>query len=269
MQTRRLLYAVTLLALAGCADEMKTEKATWEDTTNEWNAKLAKLKAGQAELNAKVKAIAAAEGDAALATEKSALEAANKASSHAVEEVEVAMNKAKTTMDALIAKGKKLPVELALRSTKDAVDGVLSQADSLVNAANGALDAMNKKAQGAKSAAEAARSRTTAWAGEMKKKGGMISIDDLSFDEASLQVEKSKVALQSLVASLKSCAELKVDLTVTAVGQAADLASKRAEALKEYLTANGVDAAVIAKTAGSVVADGEDTVGVAVTTPCK
>ncbi len=268
MQTRRLLFAVTLLALAGCADEMKEEKATWEGTTKEWNLKLQKLKQSQSELSAKVKSMSA-DADATIAAEKSAVDAAAKASSHAVEEVEAAIGNATTTMDALIAKGKKMPVELALRSTKNAVDGVLSQADSLINAANGALDGLGKKAQGAKSAAEAARSRTAAWAGEIKKKGGMLSIDDLEFEDAALQVDRSKVALQSLVTTLKSCAELKVDLTVTAVGEAAELAEKRAEALKAYLKDNGVDLAVIAKTAGTVVAEGQDTVGVAVTTPCK
>ena len=139
----------------------------------------------------------------------------------------------------------------------------------MVSSANSALDMLTKKAASAKAAGEAAKSRTDAWLGEMKKKGAMVSIDDLVFAGDAIDVEKSKVALTSLVATLKSCPDLRVELNTVARGEAADLGTKRAEALKAHLTANGVAAATVAKAAGTVVAEGEEKVSVAVTTPCK
>lgn len=103
----------------------------------------------------------------------------------------------------------------------------------------------------------------------MKKKGGALQVDDLVFNGEVLDAEKSKASLEGLAATLKSCAELKVELSVVARGEAADLGNKRAEALKTNLTANGVSGAMLAKVGGTVVADGEETVAFAVTAPCK
>jgi hypothetical protein len=139
----------------------------------------------------------------------------------------------------------------------------------MVSSANEALDMLSKKVDAAKGAAGAAKSRTDAWLAEVKKKGAAVMIDDLVFKGDALDVEGSKVALSSLVATLKSCADLKVELTVVALGEAADLGTRRAEALKAHLTTNGVNAAVLAKVVGSVVKEGEEKVSLAVTTPCK
>ena len=48
-----------------------------------------------------------------------------------------------------------------------------------------------------------------------------------------------------------------------------ELAMTRAEALKAHLVANGVGAATLAKVGGTVVAEGDEKVTVAVTAPCK
>ena len=269
MQTRTLLFAVTFFSLAACQEDMTTEKATWETTTKAWGARMTKMKKGHEELGAKLKAFAVPGNEAGLVAEKAALDKALETGSTAITNAEHAMTTAKTTMDGLFAAGKKVRVEVALGTTRATVDGELSRAESLVSAANSGLETLGHKLQSARASGDAAKSRTDAWLGEVKKKGSAIMIDDLVFLGEGLDVEKSKVALTSLVATLKSCAELKVDLTLVAGGEVADLGSKRAEALKAHLTANGVNAAVLSKVNGSVVKQGDENVTLAVTTPCK
>lgn len=270
MQTRSLLFAVTtMFALAACQDDMTEEKATWDTTTKLWAARVEKMKKGHDEIAAKVKAYVVPEGEASLLADKATLDKALETGAAAIASGEKEMATAKATIDGLISQGKKVPVEVALGTTKSTVDGALARAESLVSAANGALDMLSKKVEAVKAEAGATKSRTEAWMGEMKKKGSAVMVDDLFFNGEAIDVQKSKVALSSLVASLKSCAELKVELTVVALGEAADLGTKRAEALKAHLAANGVDAAALAKVVGSVVKEGEEKVSLAVTTPCK
>lgn len=270
MQTKRLLFAVlSLFALTACQDDLTTEKATWETTTKSWAARVEKMKKGHAEIAAKVKAFSLPEEAAALGADKAALDKAIDTGSAAIAAAEKEMAAAKTTIDGLIAQGKKVPVEVALSGTTNVVDGVLLKAESLVSAANESLDLLSKKGEHLKAEAGAIKSRTEAWLGEVKKKGGTLMIDDLKFNGEALDVAKSKVALTSLAASMKACAELKTDLTVVALGEASDLAQKRADALKAQLAADGVNAAVIGKVVANVVTEGEEKVSVAVTTPCK
>jgi hypothetical protein len=269
MQIRSLLFAVTVFALSACQEDMTEEKATWDATTKGWTARIDKMKKGHDELEARVKAFTVPEGETELVAEKANLDKALDTGHNAITSGEKEFATAKTTIDGLISQGKKVPVEVALGTTKTTVDGALSRAESFVSSANEALDMLSKKVEAAKASAGAAKSRTEAWLGEVKKKGAAIIVDDLAFAGDALDVQKSKVALASLVATLKSCAELKVELSVVALGEAADLGTKRAEALKAHLTANGVNAAAIAKVAGSVVKEGEEKVSVAVTTPCK
>ncbi len=268
MQTRSLLFAVTFFTLAGCAD-LSEEKAAWEASNKDWAAKLEKIKKGHGELATKVKAFAVPAGEAALETEKATLDKSIETGTAALAEAEHHLAEAKTEIDALIAKGKKVPLEVALSGQKAEVDGAIAKAQSLVSASSQGLDMLSAKVAAAKGAGEAAKSRAEAWMSEAKKKGGLLAIDDIVFNVDAVDLEKSKVSLASLLTTLKSCADLKVELSVTALGEAADLGSKRAEALKAYLTANGVNAAVLAKVAGSVLKEGEEKVAVAITTPCK
>lgn len=264
MMIRSLLCAVTLLAFVGCQDDLTAEKQTWESNKAAWSAKVDKLKKDQSALNAKLKTMVVAEGDA----DKAVLDSTVTNANAALAEAEKGLEAAKTTMEKAIADGKRVPVQVALGTTKSAVDGVLGKADSLLVAANGAIDTLNTKIADAKAAGDAAKARADAWIAEVKKKGATLN-PQVKFKEAEVDVAQSKAELDGLVASLKACAELKTELTVTAVSEAADLATKRAESLKAYLAANGVEAAVIGKTVGQTLKEGEDTVSVAVTTPCK
>jgi outer membrane protein OmpA-like peptidoglycan-associated protein len=272
MQTRNS-FAVSLLAsvvvLSACAEDLTTEKATWEATQKEWAAKVEKTKKSQAELDAKLKAFVVPEGETALVAAKADVEKSVAGMGTALVDAEKAMGAAKANIDGLIAKGKKVQLEVALGTTKSSVDGVLSRADSLVNAGASGLEQLERKLATAKAEGDAAKSRTEAWAGEVKKKGGMMSIDDIVFAADALTVEKSRVALTSLVATLKACAELRVEVTVTANSDAAELSTKRAEALKAYLVGKTVDAAVFATVTGKSEKDAEEKVAVTVTTPCK
>ena len=269
MQTKSLLFAVTVFAFAGCQDDLTEEKGRFETSSKDWAAKIEKIKKGHTELVAKAKDFVVPAGEAELAAAKAAVDASVKTGTEALTDAEHHLAEAKTVLDGAIAKGKKIPVELALSAQRAEVDGSIAKAQSQVDAANEALELLSKKIQLVKATGEATRSRIAAWAGEVKKKGGLVAIDDLVFNADAIDAEKSRVALISLVATLKSCAELKVDLTVTALGEAADLGTKRAEALKTYLTVNGVDGAVFAKVVGSAVKEGEEKVAVAVSTPCK
>lgn len=266
MPNRSLLFAVPLFVFAACADDLTKEKQTWETTTQGWATKVEKLKKDQAALNEKMKTLVTLEGD--LAGEKDTLDKSIGTAGTAITDAEKALATAKESMQKLITNGKKVPVQVALGTTKSAVDGVLGRADSLLIAADGAIDTLNKKVADAKAAGARAKQQAEAWAAEVKKKGGALN-PAVKFKEAEVDVEKSKAELANLVTSLKACAELKTELSVTAVTDTADLAGKRAEALKKYLVDNGVDAKVIVKTAGEVLAEGDDAVKVAITTPCK
>lgn len=264
MPIRSLLCAVTILSFAACHDDLTNEKQTWEANKVSWAAKVEKLKKDQQALDAKVKALVVQEGDA----DRAALDQTVTSATSALGEAEKALETAKAQMDKAINDGKKVPVQVALGTTKTAVDGVLGKADSLLVAASGAVDTLNQKIADAKTAADAARARAEAWAGEVKKKGAALN-PQLRFKEAELDVEASRAELATLVSTLKACAELKTELTVAALTDTADLAGRRAESLKSYLVANGVDAAVINKTLGQTIQEGDDRVTVAITTPCK
>ena len=269
MQTRTLLFAVTALTLVACPEDMTTEKATWEATTAGWAARLEKTKKSQDEVSAKVKAFTVPESDAALVAVKADLDKAVMSGTTAITAAEHEVATAKTTMEGLFSAGKKVRVEVALGNTKTTVDGSISHAESKVSSANSALEALVQKLASSKANGEATRSRTDAWLAEVKKKGAMLSIDDLVFMGQAVDVEHSKVALGSLIATLKSCADLRVELSAVARSDVADLGTKRAEALKAHLLANGVAAATLAKVAGSVVGEGDEKVSVNVTAPCK
>ena len=269
MQTRTLLFAVTALTLVACQDDMTEEKASWDTTTRAWATRSEKMKKAQDELAAKVKAFTVPANEPALVADKADLDKAVVSGTTAITNAEHEMATAKTTMDGLFAAGKKVRVEVALGNTKTTVDGALSHAESKVSSANSALETLVKKVAAAKASGEATKSRTDAWLAEVKKKGAMLSIDDLVFLGEAVDLEHSKVALTSLITTLKSCPDLRVELSTIARGEAADLGTKRAEALKTHLTANGVSAATLAKVAGTVVAQGDEKVSVNVTTPCK
>ncbi|MDP1827047.1 MAG: hypothetical protein Q8L48_27485 [Archangium sp.] len=260
---------MSVLSFTGCPEDMSTEKATWDTTTKGWADRMDKMKKGHDELAAKVKAFTVPESEAALVADKADLTKAVETGTTAITAAEHEMQTAKTTIEKLISNGKKVQVEVALGTTKSTVDGTLARAESMVSSANSALETLTKKVAAAKASGDAAKSRTDAWLNEVKKKGAAIIVDDLVFAGEGLDADKSKVALSSLVATLKSCADLKVELTVVALGEATDLGTKRAEALKTYLTTNGVNVAVLAKVAGSAVKEGEEKVSFAVTTPCK
>lgn len=268
MQTRTLLFAVTALTLVACQDDMTEEKATWDTATKTWTGRLEKMKTGHDELAVKVKAFAAPESEPALLADKAALDKSLESGTTAITNAEHELATAKSTMDGLFAAGKKVPVEVALGNVKSTVDGAFARAESMVSSANSALDMLTKKVAAAKASGDAAKSRTDAWLGEVKKKGALVSIDDVVFAADAVDAERSKVALTSLAATLKSCPDLRVELNTVARGEG-DLGTKRAEALKAYLVANGVAAATLAKVAGTVVTEGDEKVTVAVTTPCK
>lgn len=269
MQTRSLLFAVTALTLVACQDDMTTETATWETTTRGWAARIEKMKKGHEELAAKVNAFAVPETQTALALDKAALDKAVATGTTAITNAEHEMATAKSTIEGLFAGGKKVRVEVALGNTKTTVDGSLARAESMVSSANSALETLVLKVASAKATGEAVKSRTDAWLTEVKKKGGALMIEDLVFNGEAIDAAKSKVAMDSLVATLKSCPDLKVELAVVARGEAAELGTRRAEAIKTQLTTHGVDAATLAKVSGSVVAEGDEKVSLAVTNPCK
>jgi hypothetical protein len=75
--------------------------------------------------------------------------------------------------------------------------------------------------------------------------------------------------MESLVGFFKTCDTLKADVLVVAGGEAADLGTKRAEALKAALTGAGVDAKVFGKVEGKVEAEAAEKVTLTVAAPCK
>ncbi len=270
MQTRSLLFAVTALVLVACQDDMTTEKATWDTTTRGWAARVEKMKKGHEELAARVKAFTVPQTEAALVADKAALDKSVETGTTAITNAEHEMASAKTTMDGLFAQGKKVRVEVALGNTKSTVDGTLARAESLVSSANSALDTLTKRVATAKASGDALKSRTDALLVELKKKGSSVMADDVVFNGDAVDADRSRVELGSLVTALKSCPDLKVELAVASLGEgAAELGPRRAEALKTWLTTNGVPATTLAKVSGGASTDGDEKVSFLVATPCK
>lgn len=269
MQTRSALWVGTLLVFAGCQDDLTEEKARWDASTKGWSVKFEQLKKDQAALAEKARGITLPIEEPGLAADLESAQSTVKNALTAITEGEHTLEDQKTAMAAVIGRGKKVPVEVALSSAQKAVDGVVAQATSLVSAGGEAIDLLSRKAATVKAELEASKSRTEAWSGELKKKGGLLAIDDLLFKGESVDADHSRVPLTSLIATLKACPELRVETTVTAVGEAADLGTKRADSLKTWLTTHGVDGAVISKLSGTQVGEGDEKVLVAVTTPCK
>jgi hypothetical protein len=268
MKTRSLLFAVTVFALSACQEDLTAEKTEWETSTKGWAGRIEKVKKAHEELAAKVKAFTVPEGETALVDEKAALDKSVATANTAITNAEHELSTANASMDGLFKAGKKVRVEVAMSNTKQAVEGPLMRAESLVSAANSGLDTLEKKVAAAKASGEAVKSRTDAWLAEVKKKGASVNVEDLVFAGEAVDAEKSKVALQSLVQTFKSCPDLRAELNVVARGEG-ELGAKRAESIKSQLTSHGVDAAVLTKLAGSVTPDGEEKVSLAVTTPCK
>jgi hypothetical protein len=265
--TKSLWFAVTLVAFAACHEDMTAEKATWETTHKAWTGRIEKMKNAHEELAAKAKGFSVPESEAALQLDKGLLDKAIDTAGAAIAEAEHEVVNAKTTIEGLIGQGKKVALQVALGPASSTVDGALARAESLVSACGATLDPLSARVAAANAAADAARARTAAWVNEMKKKG--VRTIELTFSADALDLEKSKDQLGDLVAALTSCAELKADLTVVALGDAADLGTRRAEGLKAYLLARGVSPTSIARTTGSVVAKGDEKVTVVVTAPCK
>ena len=268
MQTRSLLFAVTVFALVACPEPLTAERATWDTTTKGWAARVEKMKKGHEELATKVKAFSAPDSEPALQADKAALDKAVGEGTTAITDAEHEMATAKTTIEKLISNGKKVQLEVALGTTKATVDGTLARAESLVSSANSALETLARKSQAARASGDAAKSRTEAWLAEVKKKGAMVLVEDLAFAGEALNVDQSKVALASLVGTLKGCPDLKVELAVVALGEG-ELGNKRAEAIKAHLLANGVNAAVLAKVSGTATPEGEEKISFTVVAPCK
>lgn len=264
------LAALTLLAFSGCPADMADEKAELAKLTTGWEGRIQKAKAGLAELEGKVKAVQGADA-AALAEEKATLDRTLANATAAVSDAEKTLITSKASIEAGLATGKSAQAQVALSTGRTTIDGAISRAESLVKAGGTALQALEKKQ--ADAAAEAARLKAQAEAFQqaadaaVKKKGATLDVAGLAFNAEALDAAASKTALDSLAGFFKTCPQLKVDVELTAAGEAEELGSKRAEALKAALTAAGVDAKALGKVMGRN--DDADKVTLTVATPCK
>ncbi len=260
------------LSLSGCPADLGDERTELAGLTTEWNAKLGKAKTGLSELQGKVTALAGADA-AVVAEEKATLDRTVTNAANAVAEAEKTMTTSLAAIEAGLATGKSAQAQVALSSGRSTIEGALSRAQSLVAAGGTALQAVEKRMADQKDAvakAQAAAEALKKAADEaVKKKGASFAVPGLEFTAEALDAEKSKAALDGLVAFFKSCGDLKADLAVVAAGDAADLGTKRAEALKAALVAAGVDARALGQVSGSVEAEGAQTVTVTVAKPCK
>ncbi len=274
MQIRTAVFAVSMLSLVACQEDISAEKKSWEDATAGWQAKLDKLNKDQAALLDKTKTLVVAEGDAAMAAEKANVDAAATSAGTAIEGVKNAITAAKTSIDAAITAGKKAPLQAALSGTVTAIDGALSQAQSAVTAANGALDAANAKFAAAKTAADAVAAEKAAAQGEVDKyvaeakakKSAILIWKNIVFNGDELDAAKSAAGLASLVGVLNT-EGLTGNLQVTSIGKAGPYAP-RADSLKAYLNGK-YPAAATPKVDGRRIASGEEYVTISVITAPK
>lgn len=263
MQIRTAVFAVSMLSLVACQEDLSAEKKSWEETTAGWQTKLDKLTKDQAALLDKAKALVVAEGDAALAAEKANVDGAVTGAGAAIDGVKAAIAGAKTSIDAAITAGKKAPLQAAVSAATEPINGALAKAQSAVDAANAALDAASSKFDAAKTAADAAATEKAAadkFASDLKTAGATVTFANLFFNGDNIDAEKSKEGLAAIQAAF-SAAGFKGDITVTGAAK-----HSRGDALKVFLASRGAKAAV-GKVTNAVGA--EESVTVTVVSPAK
>jgi hypothetical protein len=265
-----VVAALVAVALSGCPEALTEERAEFTTLQAEWTKRIERSKTGLTELQGKVKALPPGDG---AAEEKATLDRTVGNAEKAVTDAEAAVAKAKTDIQAGLDTGKGAQAAVALSTARTAADGALARAQSLVTAGNTALEAYVKKGAELKAAAEAAKAQAAAFAtaaGEaVKKKGASFEVAGVVFAADAVDAVKSKTAMESLVGFFKTCDALKADVMVVAGGEAADLGTKRAEALKTALTGAGVDAKVFGKVEGKVEAEAAEKVTLTIAAPCK
>lgn len=265
-----VVAALVAVALTGCPEALTEERAEFTTLQADWAKRLERSKTGLTELQGKVKALPAGDG---AAEEKATLDRTVGNAEKAVTDAEAAVAKAKTDIQAGLDTGKGAQAAVALSMARTAADGALSRAQSLVTAGSTALEAYTKKGAELQAAAAAAKAQAEAFAaaaGEaVKKKGASFDVAGVVFAAEAVDAAKSKTAMESLVGFFKTCDAMKADLLVVAGGEAADLGTKRAEALKAALTGAGVDAKVFGKVEGKVEAEAAEKVTLTISAPCK
>lgn len=155
MLTRTLTTIVVLCSLAACQDDLTEEKASWAAANSSWAIKLAEIKKGHGALLERVAGlpqVVPAELQAERAT--LAKRVATGSTSLAAAEQDLAAARAK--MEPLFAAGQRVPVQVALASTLDAVDGMLARASSFVSAANSDVDRLETKIEATRQTGPAA-----------------------------------------------------------------------------------------------------------------
>lgn len=274
MQIRTAVFAVSMLSLVACQEDVSAEKKSWEDATAGWQTKLDKLNKDQAALLDKVKSLVVAEGDAAMNAEKANVDGAVQSAGAAIDGVKAAISGAKTSIDAAITAGKKAPLQAAISAATGPIDGALAKAQSAVNAAGAALDSANAKFAAAKTAADAAAQASAAAKAEVDKyvaeakakKSAILIWKNIVFNGDELDTAKSGAGLASLVGVLNT-EGLTANLQVTSIGKAGPYAP-RADSLKAYLTGK-YPAAATPKVDGRRIAAGEEYVTLSVITAPK
>lgn len=263
MQIRTAVFAVSMLSLVACQEDLSAEKKSWEDSTAAWQTKIDKLSKDQAALLDKAKNLMVAEGDAAMAAEKANVDSAVQGAGAAIDAVKAAISGAKTSIDAAITAGKKAPLQAALSTATGPIDGALAKAQSAVDAAGAALDAATTKFAAAKTAADSAaadKAKAEKWAADLKTAGATVEFAGFAFNGDNIDAEKSKDALAALQAAF-SAPGFKGDLEVTGAAK-----HSRGDSLKVFLASRGAKASVgkVKNTVGA-----EESVKVTVVSPAK
>ncbi len=274
---RSILFASTLALVAGCKDDVTKEKAAWDTTSKDFANQFDVAKKALDGLLAKAKALQVPADLNGGAAQKAAVDGAVKAAEGGVKAVEAALSTGKSAVDAAFAAGKRDAVVAAMDAAKTAISPALVKATEALGAATRQLGDLDKALTDAKAAADKAQAEAAAVTAMINetahKKGATVELAAIAFKgtEVDAEAAPSKAELEKLAVFFKAC-ELKADLKATVVSAAKDakaVSTKRGEAVKAWLVANGVDAKRIGKIDAHVAKDGAEKVTMTVETACK
>jgi outer membrane protein OmpA-like peptidoglycan-associated protein len=222
-----------LVALVGCSEDMGPVTAAWNQLVQTMTAKVDALKSQHASMQGAVKALpAAADADAAGKAQKGKLDQALASHGQSLAALDAFISTSKSSFDEAVKTGKVANAQKVLDETKARFEQLTANLTASAAAVGTLVDQFKKHLD------------------DMAKRVDR-DFTDLDFKQGTAKFlfdrPTSKATLVKLVAYMKSCPELVVDLVGHSSNEGSDaknvaLSVARAKAVKKYLvTKEGVE----------------------------
>ena len=261
LSSRLLCVLVVGLLIAGCDHKERRDdnpaQDAWAELSGQMARRLSELRDRQKVLGGRIGALAVPAGteDVTLAATITELQAALAPADAAIANVEAVMTQVTADVTAQLAERNKLAAERA-------VSAAATTFDAAVTAAGPALALLEPKVDAAEQIMRRLIDGIEAELGQLRRlatTGGTLDFSAIDFRVGSADLDftrpPSKATLDRLVQFAAACPQLRFGVTghtskegIAAANQ--DLSLRRADAVRTYLVAQGVEPAKIVRTAG-------------------